>query len=314
MPAIRLPRRSKREPIFIQGARRSGTTIAFDILFEDLRFSCWYEPLCAAENARRRDVGSTARHNVDVLDAVRSARADFAARRPVPGGVAALNHGLPRDASLELDRGTPDYVVELLRELLVADRRVVCKEVRLWRKVGLLHDLAPGATLVHAVRDPRSVVASYVFGRRAVRRDRFPDADAFFSAPAPTVSFGTARLAAAIAEEAGLDLDALTGVERALLVWGVQTRAVHSDGRTLFEDRYRVLRHEDLVRDPARAATVLGEVVGTRLDRRTTAWASRWVRPAAEPYAAADPRWANAIERLELRDVVEQVGYGELLT
>jgi hypothetical protein len=314
MPAIRLPRRSRREPIFIQGARRSGTTIAFDIFFEDPRFTCWYEPLCAAEDARRRDVGSTARHSVDVLDSVRTARADFAARRPVPGGVAALNHGLPRDASLELDQDSPEHIVEYLRGLLDADRRVVCKEVRLWRKVSVLHDLAPGATLVHAVRDPRSVVGSYVFGRRAVRRDRFPDADAFFSAPAPTVSFGTARLAAAIVEEQGMDLDTLTGVERALLVWGVQTRAVDADGRTFFGDRYRLLRHEDLVREPARAATVLGEVVGTRLDRRSTAWASRWVRPAAEPYAAADPRWVMAIERLDLGDVVEQVGYGALLT
>jgi hypothetical protein len=314
MPGSWLTRRSRRDPVFIHGARRSGTTIVFDMLFEDPRFTCWYEPLCAAEDARRRDVGSTARHAVDALDPVRAARARFAARRPVPGGVAALNHGLPRDAALELERDVPDFVVEYLRSLLDDDRRVVCKEVRLWRKVALLHELAPRATLVHAVRDPRAVVASYVFGRRAVRRDRFPDADAFFSASAPTVSFGTARLGAAIVEEAGLALDSLSGVERALLVWGVQARTVHSDGRRLFGDRYRVLRHEDLVRDPDRATAVLGEVIDTRLERRVAAWASRWVRPASEPYAAADSRWGQAITRLGLADVVEQVGYGELLT
>ena len=35
--------------VFIQGMRRSGTTILFDILWEDERFDCYYEPFAAAK-------------------------------------------------------------------------------------------------------------------------------------------------------------------------------------------------------------------------------------------------------------------------
>ena len=43
------------------------------------------------------------------------------------------------------------------------------------------------------------------------------------------------------------------------------------------------------------------------------AWAVRNVKPPQEVYAGDDPRWREAIERLGMRDAVEEAGYAAVL-
>ena len=38
-------------PVFVQGMRRSGTTILYDLLYEDPLLTCFYEPLASARPA-----------------------------------------------------------------------------------------------------------------------------------------------------------------------------------------------------------------------------------------------------------------------
>lgn len=101
----------------------------------------------------------------DVFMAVRARRDAFCRRWPGGLGAELLNHGAPRAPELELEPGAPDYVRAYLAEILGGRRDVLIKCVRLHRKLALLRDLDPNASLLHIVREPRAVTTSHLWGK-----------------------------------------------------------------------------------------------------------------------------------------------------
>jgi hypothetical protein len=296
--------------LFIQGMRRSGTTILYDALAEDPDLRCFYEPL------REQDVtvgGGSGARDADAFAETRALREDFRRQRYPELGIEDFNWGGPRDPDLELEPDLPAHCRDLLAYLCDLAPRVAIKETRLYRKIPALAELDPGAAIVHVVRDPRAVTASIMLGRKRRHEERFPTPDDFFEARTKRKLWSSRRLSERLLEEAGASgLEDPPDFLRVLLVWKLTFEDPWREGRRAFGERYHLLRHEDLVADPAGPLRGLYGVLDRELPPEVAAWAERNVR-APEPIPFADdPRWGRGAERIGLGEALDAAGYTEL--
>ena len=296
--------------LFIQGMRRSGTTILFDALLEDPELTGFYEPL------REQDVtvggGSGARAD-DAFAATRELRERFARERYPDVPIDEFNWGGPRDPALELEPGLPPHVRDLLASLAERGPGVAIKETRLYRKLGAVAELDPGARLVHLVRDPRSVVASTMLGRGRRHAERYPTADDFFGARTKRKLWSSRALSEGIIGKRGSRVAKWRrppDFARVLAVWGYVFESTRH-GAEAFAARL-LLRHEDLAADARAAMKEVYGLIGRPPPDAVSRWAAENVRPPGEIPFGDDPRWAAAIERLGISEAVAGAGYGSL--
>lgn len=180
-------------PVFLVGWWRSGTTFFWNLLRQDDRYTCYYEPLHEHLPAR---LDEAAEHGGDGQDDGiddRDGGAAGARAGPVDPTHLAVDgywteyRHVDRTALDDAWRpwfgrerwvlGPDDEAPELRRhlELLVeaAPARPVLKVVRASLRAAWLRRAFADATLVHVVRDPRSVWTSMV-GRDAAGDDPLP--------------------------------------------------------------------------------------------------------------------------------------------
>ena len=298
--------------VFIQGMRRSGTTILYDAFAEDPDLKRFYEPF--REDAETPGGGSGARAE-DLFAETRQIRREFK-RDEHPGVPLELfNHGGPRAPALELHPALPEWGVDFLSYLLEQAPNVLIKEVRLFRKVPDLHRVDPGATLVHIVRDPRAVSGSMLLGRGRRHSTRYADADAFFEAWTRRKlwsSSAIARNVLAAGEHEGLERG-VPDFMRPLVVWKAAWDGLRSDGRRLFGERYVLIRLEDLRVDPEGELHRIYDAIGRGTPDGVRQWAEDHVRRDSDIPWGDDPRWAAAAKALGMEEALEDAGYGEVL-
>ena len=265
--------------LFVQGMRRSGTTILYDALLADRELRCFYEPL------REQDVteggGSGAREG-DAFAETRALRERFQRERYPHVPIDEFNWGGPRSQDLELERELPEHCRELLRWLLGFAPAVAIKETRLYRKVAEAFTLDPGAALVHVVRDPRSVAASIILGRKKGRLRRWSSQSDIFAERTDRKLWSSRALSRLLPAPDGRSVEGLSDVEHILRVG---TEAA-------MDSLYRMLGRD--APEPVRE------------------WARANVREPEEVLAGDDPRWAELCERHGLGEAIAAAGYGEL--
>jgi hypothetical protein len=301
----------QRVNLFVQGMRRSGTTILYDALVEDPELRLFYEPL--REEKVTVGGGSGARET-DAFAETRELRAAFQRERFPEVPLEEFNWGGPREPRLEIEPGLPEHCFELLRHLLDLAPAVAIKETRLYDKVADLAELDPGAALAHVVRDPRAVTASIMLGRGRRREKRFPTVDRFFSDAEKRRLWSSYEIAEALLERSDCPLIMEpTSVDRVLLVWKHTFQSTRREGMRLFGERYVPLRNEELRADPGAALAPLYAALDRPVPDPVAAWARDNVRPPEEAYAANDRRWLDAFRRLEMEETIADAGYPELL-
>ena len=292
--------------LFIQGMRRSGTTIVYDALLEDRGLRCLYEPF---SHARAAPGGGSGMREDDLFAQVRALREEFRRTRWPDGDTELLNWGAPRQPELELDPDLPGFCRDYLRFLLDQAPDVVVKEVRMYAKLPVVAELAPQARLLHLVRDPRAVATSYLMGRGRKRAELFPDADAFFERRSKRSMWGSRPLAEALVRRPEFEhLRGCSDVERILLVWRAtweRTRA----GAGAFGERYRLLRHEDLGADPVGALRSVYELMDRDLPGEVARWAGKHISERMEIFAPQDRRWEAAVRTVGLEPALAETGY-----
>jgi len=295
--------------VFIQGMRRSGTTILYDALLADPELRCFYEPL------REQDVteggGSGAREG-DAFAETRALREEFQREHHPSVPIEEFNWGGPRDPAVEIDDRLPEHARELLRHLLGLAPAVAIKETRLYCKVRDLAELDPGAAVVHVVRDPRAVAASIILGRRRKRAGRYASPADLFAERTDRKLWSSRAISQALLERDGRGGESPSDVERILMVWKLAFEDAYADGRRLFGDRYLLLRNEDLRARTEAALDSLYEVLRRETPAVVGEWARSKVRGAEEIYAAGEPVWSELFERLELGPALRAAGYGEI--
>jgi hypothetical protein len=295
--------------LFIQGMRRSGTTILFDALREDPELRCFYEPL--REESETLGGGSGARAD-DAFAETRELRARFRAERYPELPLELFNWGGPREPLLELERSLPEHCRELLWFLLGRGPAVAIKETRLWAKVPELAALDPGAAFVHVVRDPRAVATSIVLGRARRHRESLRSADEFFGDRRRRKLWSSRAISERLLARKELRrIRRPSNVLRVLLVWRESFERARADGREWFGERYLLIRNEDLRTQPRATLERLYGVLGRELPAAVAEWADANLRTPDSPYAADDPRWLEEIERGGLGEALAEAGYSE---
>jgi hypothetical protein len=295
--------------LFIQGMRRSGTTILYDALLADPELRCFYEPL------REQDVteggGSGAREG-DAFAETRELRERFQHERFPDVPVEEFNWGGPRAPALELESRLPGHCRELLRWLLGMAPSVMVKETRLYCKVADVAELDPDAAFVHVVRDPRSVTASIILGRKKRRLRRWSSPGEIFEERTDRKLWSSRAISTALANAEGTDPSGLTDVEHILRVWKLSFESAYEDGRRLFGDRYLLLRNEDLREGTEGALESVYAVLGRDAPGAVREWARDKVRDPEPVLAGDDERWARLLAELDAGPALEAAGYGEL--
>ncbi len=298
--------------ILIQGMRRSGTTILYDALLEDPGLHCFYEPF--RENTETPGGGSDARET-DPFAETKALREAYAAAN-FPGlAIEEFNWGGPRDGSLEIGPELPDHCTGFLADLLgrVGEREVMVKFTRIYDKLERVAPLAPGAVLVHVVRDPRGVAASMMMGRGRKRAEQYTDPTAFFAETERRKLWSSREISKALLElPENSQLGKLSNVERILLVWRHTFERTFADGRRLFGDRYLLLRNEELRADPAAAIGRVYEAAGRPLPDVVAEWARGKVKAPELQFAEGDPRWTEIFAKLGMRQALIDAGYADL--
>jgi Sulfotransferase family len=292
--------------LFIQGMRRSGTTILYDALLADEGIRSFYEPL------REEDVteggGSGAREG-DAFAETRAIREEFRLANYPEIPAEEFNWGGPRDPSVEIEAQLPEHARELLRHLLTLAPDVSIKETRLYCKLADVAEIAPEAAVVHVVRDPRAVAVSIIMGRRRKRAAKYSSPAELFSERTDRKLWSSRAISQAILDRDGRRGEAPSDVERILLVWKLAFERTYEDGRRLFGDRYLLLRNEDLRTDAPAALDSLYAVLGRETPPAVRDWAAGAVRGAEDVYAADEPAWEELFDRLELRPALRAAGY-----
>lgn len=297
--------------VFMQGMRRSGTTILFDIFSADGDFDCYYEPFAAAKKAIG---GGSGVQNTDLFAKVRRSRAAFLAANPQFGTTARLNYGAPRKPELELETAMPDYCREYIRHMISRSPRTAIKFTRVYAKIRALWEIDPKAKLIHIVRDPRSVTASYLFGKNLRRRHIYANERLFFRRRSTGTGWSSRAFSELLLNTAPYaHLRGCANYMRVLLLWKHIVRRTHELGSSLFGDNYTVFRHEDLCRNPSTALYSLFEFLGRRPKPHVIKWAERYVKPARAPFAAQDARWGAAFRRLQMKEELTWTGYTSCL-
>lgn len=292
--------------LIMQGMRRSGTTIVYDVLCQDADLTCWYEPLAAAKKPAVG--GGSGMQASDVFANLRLEREAFARDKGVDYDL--LNYGAPRDPALEFEETLPSVVREYLLHLLQRPGPVMAKFTRMYRKVHELAALAEDALFVHLVRDPRAVAASYLFGKAQRNKRLFPTARAFFTRRSSYTAWSSGPFSELVLAQPGWEryVDPLD-FERILLVWHFTFRETYERGRAAFGDRYMLLRHEDFCADPVASLQTLYRRAGRELPEAVQDWAGRHVRPVEQPYGVEDVRWKRAFNRLDMWPALRAAGY-----
>lgn len=292
--------------IFIQGMRRSGTTFLLDVLSADPAFSPYYEPLAAA---KKTAVGGGSRiRSVDYFDRIRQVRRQFGASEGL-NDLDVLNHGGPRAPELEFGPHLPDIVIRYLRYIeRTSEGRPVLKFVRAAQKLATLAREFPKAQLLLIVRDPRSVVSSFLLGKGKKNQQQLASADTFFNAS--TMQKGERVYAQGLC--ANLDPTTIangTDVELLLALWRDTVQAM-TLGQTAFGERAHLVRHEDILASPEQTLHVIYDRL---LQQSPPAVVLEWLQGhvMAAPICVAprDNRWNAAINRVGLKPLLEQLSY-----
>ena len=294
--------------LFIQGMRRSGTTILFDTLAEDPEFDIYYEPFAAARNPAIG--GGSGARQVDYFEKIRACRAAFQQQYPQTIAEDYLNYGAPRDALLEFEPDLPPPCRGYVRYMIDQRPHTVIKFTRLYTKVAALAEIEPQAKFIHLVRDPRAVTASYLFGKGRRNAREFSTESACFDRTTTRTAWSSFPLSEHILSLP--EYRRFAGCEdffRVMLIWAFTFRTTRQGGLAAFGQNYRLVRHEDLQRDPAAAIHAIYQFLERPLPPRVRDWAQANIRPGGEFFAAANPRWRHAIDRLNLAPEMEAAGY-----
>lgn len=297
--------------IFVQGMRRSGTTILFDAFSADPRWDCWYEPLTLD---RKNIGGGSGLQKTDYYAKVGDMRDRFIHRYPTLSH-SSFNYGAPGRPELELSEFLPDWMSEYLAGMLNERENTVVKFTRMYCKTSALPALDNEALFIHVVRHPLAVAASYLFRRNCKRFARLQNPDRFFKEKSNRYFFQ--KLPWSLGELSDLllntdrysHLGGCSDVVRVLMVWRFTFDETFRTARVLFGRRYRLLRYEDLASDPQTVMTSIYDSLNLELPESVIRFVDSYIKSPRPHYHPKDDRWLQAIQQVDMAEEMRSAGY-----
>lgn len=293
--------------VIMQGMRRSGTTIVYDALSQDPRFTCWYEPLAAG--IKPAVGGGSGAQLEDLFAQLRTARQKFVQMQNIDN-IEIFNHGAPKNAALEFEKELPDVVRRYLGFLFQQSVNVLTKFTRAYRKVEVIHRICPDALFVHLVRDPRAVVSSYLFGKNQRNKHKFTSEEMYFDRRSSASAWSSRPISDLVISHSQFTTKIQpSDLERILLIWNYTFLETQSGALKAFGDNHIQIKHEDFCADPNHELTKIYDFFGEEMPSCVSEWSTNNVKPSGSPYLADDSRWMEAFTRLGMRDTIEDTGY-----
>lgn len=297
--------------IFMQGMRRSGTTIVFDVLWQDPRLDSYYEPLAAAKaNAFGGGSGAT---SIDYFSKVRKERDAFVYQYPDELSTDLLNYGAPRDSSLEFEHDHPEFVKDYIEHLTMQQPRTVVKFTRMYNKLGALHEIDKDAKFIQLLRDPRAVVSSYLFGKGQRNKRLYSTEKDFFTRKSSYSAWSSFDFSEKIIALEGLEkFKNCPDFIRILLIWKHTFRSTYEGAKKYFSGNFLMLKNEDLRSSPVAALERLYDHIDLEPNSHVFNWAKENIKPCGQVPYPDSHEWLKAFEELGMMQMLELAGYGHL--
>jgi hypothetical protein len=297
--------------LFMQGMRRSGTTVVFDALSQDDRLDLYYEPFSAGRVGALG--GGSGLQPVDLMEKIRETRASFIEANGLDLDPNYFNWGAPREPELELETELPPVCREYIAAMLGRSQHTVFKFTRMYCKVRELWRLAEDGCFALLVRHPQEVVASYMYGRDQKRREKFADREAFFTFRSTANPWNSRRFIECIAaEENRPELLEMPDWMTYLALWKYTFDRPFQDGSRAFGDRFTIVRYEDMTTGPEEVLARLYRMMGLEPNSTSVTWARAKLRTSEKACYPEDERWTAAYEQLGLNESLADAGYGPL--
>ncbi len=298
--------------VFIQGMRRSGTTIVYDILCQDKNLDLYYEPFAAGRIPKHG--GGSGIQNVDLFEKIRKCREDFQKTYPLLKDIDLLNYGTPRDASLELERDLPQYCIDYIKYLISRSEDTVIKFTRMYTKIPVLKRIDPDSKLILIIRDPRAITTSYIFGREQKHREKYSTKKTFFKTIIernPWGSYELYKLLIKTPEYA--HMKNCNDYLKVLMIWKYTFQQTHEAGRKTFGKNFLLLRNEDLIAEPHETLKLLYDFMERTLPGNVLQWTTEHVKKKVTLFAPSSNYWRKGFTLLNMREALEQAGYHDCL-
>ena len=299
---------TKRAPIIIQGMRRSSTTFLFDCLCAEDSALGIYEPLAKAQKTA---VGGGSRvRNEDFFAPIRALRDQFAQHLGWNEEqlLRACNFGGPTQPGREFDEDFSPETAHYLRFIANADenQQPILKFTRAWRKASALADLWPEAVFLHIVRDPRAVVSSFLLGKGQKNRSVIGSDDAFFAQS--RMADGEVRFAQGLCAHLGAEWQSKSDVIQLLRLWVETTRSTFA-AQQVFQDRYLLVRHEDLLQHPEKTLARVYAVQGRELPESVLDWVKANLRTRLVSVQPQAGHWQQVFDQVRANPVLQALQY-----
>lgn len=287
----------------MQGLRRSGTSIVFDVLYQDERFEGYYEPLAKAKKVEAIPYYAIVKQRREEFVAVYSTNHPDESIK-----FNTLNYGAPREARLEYEKILPEYCQEYIQYLIAQSSGIpLLKFTRMHHKISALQEIDPTAKLVIIARDPRSIVTSYLFGKQQKNKHLFDTPDKFFHSVSDYTAWSYRDFSEILLQtDEYSDLNDCEDFMRILIVWKDTVKAAIEGAKKYFPDRWFLLRHHDLTHNPEALLNRLYDYFELPLSDTVKQWAIANVRDRPDMFEPENPAWTHAFERLKLTEFLEE--------
>tara|TARA_R110002020_G_scaffold268819_3_gene484093 strand:- start:34690 stop:35568 length:879 start_codon:yes stop_codon:yes gene_type:complete len=281
--------------IVSQGLRRSGTTILFDILSEDTRFSSFYEPLC---KGKKTIGGGSKAKQKDLTLLLRRARTEYCHTHNIDARNNLFNVGAPSNYKLEvLNKHINPEIVRYIKFLLEYNDNSLLKFTRATFLVEELHRLDPNAVFIHIVKHPIRWVASHIC-RSDYSRPIAKDPNIFFNKHAGYNFWSQESIANLFISKTDRSLLNKPGYYKLLYVWKHFNKIIEENGQRLYGNNYIKVENERLYHEYEDIVKSIYMKAGLETCDNTIYWAKNNLRKPKNIIFKGDRRWVKAFNEL----------------
>lgn len=294
--------------VIITGMRRSGTTILYDLFYEDQRFDAYYEPFAFG----KKDIGGgSGLRKVSFMDKLNQRRKEFLEQYDPQQTPEIFNLGAPTDLRKEMNRSIPDIHSQYLQYLASENTYTLFKFVRLFNKLPEMHKIFPDARVIHILKDPRRIAFSHVIGskepkdkfirlRHRVKR-RYQRA--FFFQVKKGFNFWSAENMINVIIDEWQGYHSFKGApafEKVMLLWRIINDQIVKDGQAYFGDNFMSVKHEELCTYPAQTLERIYDFVGMNLPENVRVLGTSNLKPPRQIFKRKNKNWSRAAQRTRI--------------
>lgn len=297
--------KTKAMEVIITGMRRSGTTILYDLLYEDQRFDAYYEPFTFGKKDKG---GGSGLRKVSFMDKLNQKREEFLKKYDPSRPPEIFNLGAPSDFRYELDREIPDIHKQYLQYMAAEKTHTLFKFVRLFNKLPEMHEIFPDARVIHIFKDPRRIAFSHVIGSKEPK-DKFMKLKhrikkryqkAFFFQVKKEFNFWSAEnmINTIIEEWQGYrSFEDSPAFEKVMLLWKILNDQILKDGKAYYGDKFMSIKHEELCTYPAETLQRIYDFAGLDLPDKVRSFSTNSLKPPRRIFKRNNKKWSMAAQR-----------------